>query len=127
MFYQKFWGVIKKDILEMFEDYYRGELDLYRLNFSLITVIPKERYARTLNKFRPISLLNCSYKIFTKFLTNRVAGVIDRLITSNQTAFIKGRYILESVVTAHEILHNVYHGKQQGYVVKLDYKKPMTK
>jgi hypothetical protein len=127
MFYQKFWGVIKKDILEMFEDYYRGELDLYRLNFSLITVIPKERYARTLNKFRPISLLNCSYKIFTKFLTNRVAGVIDRLITSNQTTFIKGRYILESVVTAHEILHNVYHGKQQGYVVKLDYKKPMTK
>jgi hypothetical protein len=127
MFYQKFWGVIKKDILEMFEDYYRGELDLYRLNFSLITVIPKERYERTLNKFRPISLLNCSYKIFTKFLTNRVAGVIDRLITSNQTTFIKGRYILESVVTAHEILHNVYHGKQQGYVVKLDYKKPMTK
>jgi hypothetical protein len=43
MFYQKFWEVIKKDILEMFEDYYSGELNLYRLNFALITVIPKER------------------------------------------------------------------------------------
>jgi hypothetical protein len=64
MFYQKFWEVIKKDILEMFEDYFRGELDLYRLNFVLITVISKEKDARTMNKFRPISLLNCSYKIF---------------------------------------------------------------
>jgi hypothetical protein len=80
-----------------------------------------------MNKFRPISLLNCSYKIFTKVLTNRVAGVIDRLIASNQTAFIKGRYILESAVTAHEVLHSVYHGKQQGYVVKLDYEKAYDK
>jgi hypothetical protein len=55
-----------------------GELDLYRLNFALITVIPKEKDARTLNKFRPISLLNCSYKIFTKVLANRMGGVIDR-------------------------------------------------
>jgi hypothetical protein len=57
MFYQKYWEVIKGDFLKMFEDYYKGELDLYRLNFALITVIPKEKDARTMNKFRPISLL----------------------------------------------------------------------
>jgi hypothetical protein len=111
MFYQKYWEVIKGDFLEMFEDYYKGELDLYRLNFALITVIPKEKDARTMNKFRPISLLNCSYKIFTKVLTNRVVGVIDRLIACNQTVFIKGKYILESVITAHEVLNSVHHGK----------------
>jgi hypothetical protein len=47
--------------------------------------------------------------------------VVDRMIASNQTSFIKGRYILESVVTTHEVLHSVYHGKQQGFVLKLDY------
>jgi hypothetical protein len=122
MFYQTYWEVIKGNFLEMFEDYYKGELDLYRLNFALITVIPKEKDARTMNKFRPISLLNCSYKIFTK-----VAGVMDRLIDCNQTAFIKGRYILESVIIAHEVLNSVHHGKQQGYVVKLDYEKAYDK
>jgi hypothetical protein len=111
MFYQTYWEVIKGDFLEMFEDYYKGELDLYRLNFALIIVTPKEKDARTMNKFRPISLLNCSYKIFTKVLTNRVAGVMDRLIDCNQTAFIKGRYILESIITAHEVLNSVHHGK----------------
>jgi hypothetical protein len=90
MFYQTFWrGGVKDDLVEMFEGFHRGELDIYRLNFALITVIPKEKDARTMNKFRPISLLNCSYKIFTKVLTNRLGKVIDRLIASNQTSFYK--------------------------------------
>jgi hypothetical protein len=61
-----------------------------------------------MNKFRPINLLNCSYKIFTKVLTNRIRGIANRLVASNQTTFIKGRYIVESVITAYEILHNVH-------------------
>jgi hypothetical protein len=80
-----------------------------------------------MSKFRQISLLNCSYKIFTKVLTNRLRYVADRLIASNQTTFIKGRYILESVVTAHEILHDMHHSKQHGFVLKLDYEKAYDK
>jgi retron-type reverse transcriptase len=53
--------------------------------------------------------------------------VADRLITSNQTAFIKGRYILESVVTAYEILHDMHTSKQQGFVLKIDYEKAYDK
>jgi hypothetical protein len=48
--------------------------------------------------------------------------VANRLIASNQTAFIKGRYILESVVAAHEIVHEV-HRKESGIILKLDYEK----
>lgn len=45
-----------------------------------------------------------------------------RLICSNQTAFMKGRYILESV-TAHEIIHSVHQKNEKGLVLKLDYEK----
>jgi hypothetical protein len=107
----------------MFKDLHAGRLDLYRLNFALVTLILKEQDARIMNKFRLISLLNCSYKNFTKVLTNRLGVVADRLIASNQTAFIKDRYILESVVIAHEVIHSVHSGKQQGLVLKLDYEK----
>jgi hypothetical protein len=86
----------------------QAKLDLYKLNFALITMIPKEKDARKMNKFRHISLLNCSYKIFTRVLTSRISSVADRLVAGNQTTFIKGRYILESVVTAHEPIHSVH-------------------
>jgi hypothetical protein len=45
------------------------------------------------------------------------------LISPNQTAFLKGRYILESVVAAHEIIPEVAHGDQAGFIFKLDYEK----
>ena len=90
--------IIKEDLLKLFQSFYDGELDIFRVNFANITLIPKEPNACTMNKFRPISLLNCSYRIFTKVLTNRINLVADRLTSGNQTAFIKGRYILESVV-----------------------------
>jgi hypothetical protein len=99
------------------------EVNVARLNFARIILIPKEEGAHTLKKFRPISLINCSFKIFSNALNNRLEKVCDRLLASNQTAFVKGRFILESVVFAHEILHDAIKKKEKGLVLKLDYEK----
>ena len=53
--------------------------------------------------------------------------VCDRLISLNQTTFIKGRFILESVVTAHEIIHEVAKNKEECMMLKLDYEKACDK
>ena len=123
LFYQTFWGVIKNDFMALVRDFETGKLDLQRLNFALIVLIPKEVDAREMKKFRPISLSNCGIKIFSKAMINRVSPVGRRLISSNQTAFIKGRYILESVVMAHEVIHEIKKSGSQGLVLKLDYEK----
>jgi hypothetical protein len=91
------------------------------MDYAVITLIPKEPGAKVLNKFRPISLSNCSFKFFSMLLNNRMVKVSDRLVASNQTAFIKGRFILESAVAAHEIIHEVSKMKHEGVVLKLDY------
>jgi hypothetical protein len=95
LFYQHFWNLVKQDLLLMFDDWNNDELDLFRLNFYLLTLIPKEANAVTIQKFRPIALTNCSFKNFSKCATNRLGFVSEELISLNQTAFIKGRYILE--------------------------------
>jgi hypothetical protein len=123
LFYQEFWDIIKYDLVKLFNDFHRGDLDLFRLNFAMITLIPKVADARDMKNFRPISLINYSFKIFSKVLTNRLALVADRLVDTNQSAFIKGRYILESVVIAHEVVHNLHSSKQPGVILKLDYEK----
>jgi hypothetical protein len=89
----------------------------------MLTLIPKTSDARNMKNFRPISLANCSFKIFSKVLSVRLGKIAGRIILNNQSAFIKGRYILESVVTAHEIVHSVSKKKKQGIILKLDYEK----
>jgi hypothetical protein len=123
LFYQKFWSIIKKDLMDVVRGFEKGEVNMTRLNFARIILIVKEDGANTLKKFRPISLINYSFKIFTKALNNRLEKVCDKLLASNQTAFVRGRYILESVVFTHKILHDAIKNKEKGLVLKLDYEK----
>jgi hypothetical protein len=37
LFFQSFWDIIKGDLLELFDDWHHNRLDIYRLNFAMIT------------------------------------------------------------------------------------------
>lgn len=57
-FYQTCWDIIKDDILELFNNFYNGNLDVSRLNYGIITLLPKVGDANRIQQFRPICLLN---------------------------------------------------------------------
>jgi hypothetical protein len=123
LFYQKYWEYVKHDIFNLFKYFQEGSLDLFRLNFAMLTLIPKVENACEMKNFRPISLLNCSFKMFSKMLTLRLEKICNRIIAKEQSAFIRGRYILESVVVAHEVVHSIHKSKATGVILKLDYEK----
>jgi hypothetical protein len=112
-FFKKFWNLIKKDLSMMFSDFYAGKLDIQRLNFGVITLIPKIKEASDIRQYRPICLLNVDFKIFTKVLTNRLSLVAKEVIGGSQTSFIKDRNILEGVVILHEIIHELKTKKKR--------------
>jgi hypothetical protein len=64
LFYQHSWELIKEDFMPMVHYWNNGKLDLFCLNFSWLTLIPKGADAVTIQKFRPIALINCSFKKF---------------------------------------------------------------
>jgi hypothetical protein len=126
-FYQTCWEIVKGDIILLFSDFYEGKVDISRLNYSIITLLPKVSDASKIQQFRPICLLNCLYKLMTKVLTIRLENIADKLIHSNQTAFMKGRNIMGGVMVLHEILHETKRKKQIGIILKLDFKKTYDK
>jgi hypothetical protein len=126
-FYQKFWEVIKEDLLKMFHNLHAGTLPLFSLNFGVITLIPKTQEANRIQQYRPICLLNVSFKIFTKVATLRMNSVADNIISPTQTAFMRGRNILEGVVTLHETVHELHRKKQSGVIFKIDFEKAYDK
>jgi hypothetical protein len=40
-FYQCFWDIIKPDLLDLFGSLHAGQLELFRLNFGEIILLPK--------------------------------------------------------------------------------------
>jgi hypothetical protein len=74
-----------------------------RLNYGMISLIPKTKEAKNIKQYRPICLLNVDYKWFTKTLTLRLTPQAKKLISETQSTFIPGRYIVEGVVILHEV------------------------
>jgi hypothetical protein len=126
-FYREFCQEIKSILLEMFQDLYRGNMNLKRLNYGMISLIPKLKEANNIRQYRPICLLNVDYKWFKKVFTVRVTPYTDKLISSTQTTFIPQRYTLESVIILHEILHELGVKKMKGAALKLDSEKAYDK
>jgi hypothetical protein len=84
-----------------------GQLELFCLNFGEIILLPKVNEVDRIQQYRPICLLNVSFKIFTKVATIRLNTVADVVIRPSQTAFMQGRNILDGVVTLYEIAHEL--------------------
>jgi len=78
-------------------------------------VIPKTEGAHTVGEFQPISLFNGVFKVITKVLATRLLNKIDNLINPSNTAFIKGRPILDSVEFVQEIITTVPKTVGQDY------------
>jgi hypothetical protein len=109
--------------MAMFQEFHSGDLPLFSLNFGVISLIPKAQEVNRIQQYRPICLLNVSYKIFTKVTTNRINLVAYHIISPTQAAFMRGWNILEGVVILHEMIHELHRKKQNGVIFKIDFEK----
>ena len=92
----------------MFGDLHAGQLEIFKLNFGEIILLPKIIDAERIQQYRPICLLNVSFKIFTKVATIRLNSVADHVVRPTQTAFMQGKNILDGVVILHETVHEMH-------------------
>jgi hypothetical protein len=70
--------------MNLFAQLHHGDLPLFKLNFGVITLLPKKEDAVQIQQYRPICLLNVSFKIFTKMYTNRITGIAHKVIKTTK-------------------------------------------
>jgi hypothetical protein len=69
--------------MDMLHDFWAQELNIGRLNYGVITLIPKIKEATEIQQYMPICLLNVSYKIITKALMLRFEDCMNRIINKS--------------------------------------------
>jgi hypothetical protein len=93
------------------------------INTTFIALIPKVDNPHRLNDFRPISLIGCMYKVLAKVLANRLCLVIRSVVSHVQSAFIKGRQILDGIHIANETVDDARKLNKEMLLFKVDFEK----
>ncbi|XP_039146809.1 uncharacterized protein LOC120284053 [Dioscorea cayenensis subsp. rotundata] len=108
-------------MIKLCKDFYNHSANLERINWANIVLIPKNEAPVSVSDYRPISLINAPLKIISKILATRLSKVIDRLVDHSQSAFIKGRSIMDNVVAAEEIIFSLQKRRLDGNIAKVDF------
>jgi hypothetical protein len=123
IFFKSFWSLVKPLVFQLLNGFARGVLDVSRLNFGILSLIPKVPGADDIKQFRPIALINVIFKLVSKAYAIRLAPIAHRVISASQSAFIKGRLIHEGALALHEIVHELKVKKTRAVILKLDFEK----
>jgi hypothetical protein len=95
-FYKSYWpmAIIKESVMAAISCMWAQKFrNMELLNSAFISLLPKKVDARHVQDFQPISLVHSFAKLITKILANRLAGKLQMMVSPNQTAFTKKRFI----------------------------------
>jgi hypothetical protein len=122
-FFKSFWNLVRPLILGILNDFTLGRVDISRLNFGILSLLPKVPAADSIKLFRPIALINVVFKFITKAFAIRLAPIAHRTISMAQTVFIKGRCLLDGALALHEIIDELKSANLKAVILKLDFEK----
>ncbi len=127
-------GMTNKFILHFWE-YYRVPLYKYSLacynsgsltdNFhsAKIRLIPKKGDLTNLKNWRPISLLNCFYKIISRSIARRLQKYMDKLTGIGQKGYSCTKQCQEVLINIVDSISTLKANGKKGALISLDIKK----
>ena len=122
-FIKKFWRILRTP-LHKYTNFCINQDSLSQSFLTaVIKLIPKKGDCTKIKNWRPISLLNCIYKIISKSINNRLKKIIDTATSRAQKGFTQSRYIQEVLIN---VCHNISHcntTNMPAFVLSLDQRK----
>jgi exonuclease III len=85
-----------------------------------IKLIPKKGDPSKIKNWRPISLLNCCYKIISKAINNRLKKVSDKILSRAQKGFANNKFIQECLININETLKYCNKNNIAGMLLAID-------
>lgn len=80
-YFRKFWPQLRDLICAIIQGFCLGMVDILRLNYAVITPIPKVKGADIISQFRPIALINNFAKFPSQGFATRLSPVTHRALS----------------------------------------------
>ncbi|KAL9967304.1 hypothetical protein ACROYT_G025504 [Oculina patagonica] len=123
-FYKFFWNDISTLFVNAINwSFQKGLLSVTQRQ-GIVSLLPKkDKNPILLKNWRPITLLNCDYKIAAKAIGNRIKRVLPKIIDNDQSGFLKGRSIAENILLIDGIINFADNTNKPGLLMFVDFEK----
>ncbi|KAM9960924.1 hypothetical protein ACTFIW_010084 [Dictyostelium discoideum] len=103
-FYKNHKEAILPILLELFNHFLNiGIPPQFKLGV-LFSIYKNKGDPNHLNNYRPITLLNVDYKIYSKILNNRILRFLNNVISPFQTGFVPKRILHDNIITLNSVM-----------------------
>ena len=102
------------------ESVQRGVLP-WTLLEGILTLVPKPNRPRSeIMSYRPIILLNVSYKIISTAVADKFRDKLPSVIDRDQSGFMKGRFIGDNTRLTYDLIPELRKEKKDAPLLSLD-------
>ena len=122
-FYKTFWHELGDLMVESFNEAFQDQLLTNSRNVSILSLIFKKGDPSDIKNYRPISLTNTDYKLLAHVLANRLHTILHKIISADQTGYIRKRYIGTNIRKILDTVEYLDKNKQSGILLMLDFEK----
>jgi exonuclease III len=88
-----------------------------------IRLIPKKGNLKNIANWRPISLLNCFYKVLSRVFTNRLRPHMHKITGTGQHGYSNKKFAQEVLITLTDGIYTTKKHNKTAAIVSLDIKK----
>ena len=90
-------------------------------NEAIISVIPKGGKDKLdCGNYRPISVLNLDYKLFTSILARRLENIVPKIIKMDQTGFVSSRQTHDNIRRSIHVISHINQNKIPAMLISVD-------
>ena len=112
----------------LLEQWWKNETMPIEETRARVVSIFKKGDTSNIGNYRPISLLNSTYKIFTAILVKRISQKLDKHLQKTQFGFRKNKSTADAIFLIRRLIDNAERSnKQELHMLLLDWEKAFDK
>lgn len=121
-FYQRTFNIIHRELNLILNEALQGNIPPDFVN-GVIVLVKKKDSDNSARSYRPISLLNCDYKILSRILKTRLENVVKthQILSDSQKCANPNRNIFQATLSLKDRVAHLIQRKQRAKLISFDF------
>ncbi|CAI5967659.1 unnamed protein product [Closterium sp. NIES-65] len=121
--FERNWDILGGEFLRMAQNFSDTASIPASIKEAVTILLHKKGDKDKLDNYRPITLLNFTYKVLARVVANRMRPLLHRVISEEQYGFIPGRRISDAIGVVADVIEAAKKGDEDWYLLLVDFRK----